>query len=794
MKLPLFKKSLFEVVKFGTCLELLESENSMKSKISQLLSVKTLTSSALIAVLALGTVSCTKAGDKDDDGDGVKNSQDAFPKDKLEWLDTDNDGTGDNADLDDDGDGISDLIEIELEFDPLDSASTPLDTDADGIPDVQDLDKDGDSVDDENDAFPLDATESSDFDGDGTGDNADLDDDNDGYSDLVETEAMSDPFDDQSKPVDTDLDGDPDFSDLDDDNDRYTDADEIDNGTDPLDKFSKPLDTDKDYVSNLNDDDDDNDGVLDGDDAFVFLVGEWLDSDLDGVGDNSDHYPTDADCWSDADGDDADSDSMDGCDQVELGINQISASQLQGHNGFVVEGEGAISVVGQYLSGLGDINKDGFDDYAFPAAGQTEDGDTFKGQVYVFFGSATKNKANLNFSIDDELDGINGFEIRGLNAGDKLGVNISELNDINSDGIDDFMVSDDIGNTYVIFGHQESWDASFDLSTVNGEKGFQIKGIVDEDQYTAGLGDINGDGIDDFGYSVGYTAYLFFGRDEAWPDMIDLTDTENLSNYAQTIDLVYELSGAGDINGDGINEVMFANRVLGTQVGLVSVLFGRNNLETETIDLNALDGTNGFSMTGELENDLIGNRLSHADINNDGLSDLLLGYGGESSSRIGRAYLIFGKSASWDATVDLSSLDGINGLVLLGQSTGDYFGRDVTGLGDFNGDGIDDVLIGAQQSSVNSIDLVGRAYVLYGKEQVWPASMNLFEMTAEEGLIIDGEEENDHFGQNVDYVGDVNGDGINDLITGTNWPDPNGFSRAGKAYLIYGFQQFKPAE
>ncbi|WP_422380906.1 hypothetical protein [Marinicellulosiphila megalodicopiae] len=144
------------------------------------------TTSLMAAIIVVGTFSScgTDSADKDDDGDGVKNSQDAFPKDKLEWLDTDNDGTGDNTDLDDDNDGISDLIEIELEFDPLDSTNTPLDTDADGIPDVQDLD-----------------------------------DDNDGYVDTLEVSEMTDPLDAQSIPLDTDGDFDPNSTDEDDDND-----------------------------------------------------------------------------------------------------------------------------------------------------------------------------------------------------------------------------------------------------------------------------------------------------------------------------------------------------------------------------------------------------------------------------------------------------------------------------------------------------------------------------------------------------------------------------------------------
>ena len=109
----------------------------------------------------------------DADGDFRPDIDDAFPLDPLEWLDTDNDGVGNNADTDDDGDGVEDASDT---F-PLDPAET-LDTDNDGVGNNADTDDDDDGVEDASDAFPLDASESVDTD-DGIGNNADTDDDND---------------------------------------------------------------------------------------------------------------------------------------------------------------------------------------------------------------------------------------------------------------------------------------------------------------------------------------------------------------------------------------------------------------------------------------------------------------------------------------------------------------------------------------------------------------------------------------------------------------------------------------
>jgi cephalosporin-C deacetylase-like acetyl esterase len=106
--------------------------------------------------------------DQDDDNDGVKDEEDAFPLDPSEDTDTDGDGVGNNADDDDDGDGVPD----EEDAFPLDPTET-TDTDGDGIGNNADDDDDNDGVKDEDDAFPLDDSEHKDSDGDGVGDNGD---------------------------------------------------------------------------------------------------------------------------------------------------------------------------------------------------------------------------------------------------------------------------------------------------------------------------------------------------------------------------------------------------------------------------------------------------------------------------------------------------------------------------------------------------------------------------------------------------------------------------------------------
>lgn len=123
---------------------------------------------------------------KDNDGDGVPNSLDQFPDDPLEYIDTDNDGIGDLADIDDDGDGFLDVDEYAANTNELDPKSFPQDQDGDFISDISDNDDDNDGIPDEEDLYPNDAGEWVDTDGDSIGDNADTDDDGDGLSDVDE--------------------------------------------------------------------------------------------------------------------------------------------------------------------------------------------------------------------------------------------------------------------------------------------------------------------------------------------------------------------------------------------------------------------------------------------------------------------------------------------------------------------------------------------------------------------------------------------------------------------------------
>ena len=214
-------------------------------------------------------------------GDGIPNSEDTFPDDPNEWLDTDGDGIGDNADLDDDNDGISDLHEGLCFTDPKDPFDVPGDYDADGLPNCIDLDDDADGYSDEDELLcgsnPLDETATPvDTDGDFLANCIDPDDDNDSYLDADDVFPLN-----ELEWVDTDGDEIGNNEDTDDDNDCYSDTLEVSQGSDPLDPSSIPEDADLDCIPDELDPDDNNDGYPDG----QVLISEFVSPNGDGIND-----------------------------------------------------------------------------------------------------------------------------------------------------------------------------------------------------------------------------------------------------------------------------------------------------------------------------------------------------------------------------------------------------------------------------------------------------------------------------------------------------------------------------
>ena len=411
----------------------------------------------------------------------------------------------------------------------------------------------------------------------------------------------------------------------------------------------------------------------------------------------------------------------------------IDLGNLPASDGFLIIGDANYDRAGTSVSAIGDINGDGIDDLIIGAPGNDANGDS-SGAVYVVYGRTGGISGTLDLA---NLSAADGFVVRGV-TGDELGRSVSYAGDINNDGIGDFVagaIGSDLGgnlagSAFVIFGQAGTSRGAITVSSLSGSDGFAIIGDAD-------------------------------------------------------LDLLTAVSRAGDINNDGIDDLVVGasgNDAGGSSAGRAYVVFGRAGATRSNIDLASFAATDGFSITGDVADDRLGRAVSAAgDINGDGIDDVVVGapYGDNGGSLAGEAYVIFGRAGATRTNIDVSALAATDGFIIEGSGV-QIVGTSLASLGDINGDGLDDILVGAYRTGGG-----GAAYVIYGKVGATRGTINVSTLAASDGFAIFGDQAGDQFGISVQGGGDINGDGIRDLVIGANRAADLGPS-TGEAYVIFG--------
>ncbi|MGA1847846.1 MAG: integrin alpha, partial [Thermoplasmatota archaeon] len=309
-------------------------------------------------------------------------------------------------------------------------------------------------------------------------------------------------------------------------------------------------------------------------------------------------------------------------------------------------------------------------------------------------------------------------------AGAALGTRVAFAGDVNGDGYDDILMSShgfdtapsggtDVGKVYLIFGNASSNIKDMDVGNANatflGEGQWNYAGIALD-----GAGDVNGDGFDDIIISAARgpgKTYLIFGRRSGWKMNMNLVYSNASFIGEGTSDQSYRgLSGVGDVNNDGYDDFVIGatwNSAGGNVAGQAYLILGRSSGWSNNESLANVNA----SFIGEEAGDLAGNCVSGGgDINGDGYDDIIIGayQNDDGGGNAGKVYIIYGRSSGWSMDVDLSLANAS----FIGPS-GTGQGKALSMAGDINGDGYEDILISSDQDSGGGLGH-GRAFLVFG--------------------------------------------------------------------------------
>jgi FG-GAP repeat protein len=410
---------------------------------------------------------------------------------------------------------------------------------------------------------------------------------------------------------------------------------------------------------------------------------------------------------------------------------------------YQLDGLAAYDSFGEIVAAAGDVNQDGFDDLIVGARLADPGGRTDAGSAFVFSGA----------------DGSLIYQWNGASAQSNFGFAVSGAGDVNADGFDDLIVGAprtnpggnfDAGSVYVYSGADGS-----QLYRWNGNAASELLGMS-----VAAALDINSDGFDDLiagaplsspgGVTFAGAVYIYSGADGSL--LIEKGGKNVDDRFGKSV------AGGADLNQDGYPDLIIGapktDRAAEADVGSIYIYSG-------------LDGALLRHIVGQDQDDFFGYSVSSAgDVNVDGYPDLIVGaYKADplGNDNAGAAYVYSGANSSllyqWN-----------------GQAASDSFGLAVSGAGDVNGDGYSDLIVGAYRASPDGIHGAGSAYLYSGVDG------SLFHQW-------NGAKRHEFLGLSLAGAGNVNGDGLEDVIIGVPNQNQNGLKDAG-AVFVYSFNPF----
>ncbi len=488
---------------------------------------------------------------------------------------------------------------------------------------------------------------------------------------------------------------------------------------------------------------------------------------------------------------------------------------------WIAEGEQEESRFGEAVSTAGDVNGDGYDDVIVGSSAYSEV-EAYEGKVYLYYGSPSGLSTTPDWVAEGKHHDL------------YLGRVLATAGDVNGDGYDDIAIggpghisiSPDLYQVRVYYGSSDGPSSTPDWLLEENK----LTGLGNA-VHTAG--DVDGDGYDDLivGEYYYYSDYYHSGRVAVYQGAaggLPLTPTWVITGTESNAYFGYAVNSAGDVNGDGYDDILVSAPHHATGKGQLFVYYGSADGPSTTADWmaegdqgnawlgHALGSGGDFNGDGQVEVLASAPHYHHpesgegrvyiyhaaiegsprpyadwmaegnqtaarfgysldtaGDVNDDGYADVIIGApgydGGEANE--GAAFLYYGSASGLKAVADWEVI-GWQGWAELGTS--------VSEAGDINGDGYADVAIGMPLYDEGGVENIGGALIYLGSSSGLPLSYTQF--------ITGGQRQEEfRFGDKLNGAGDVNGDGYDDLIVGTAYYDSDdGEVDVGKAWVFYG--------